>query len=178
VNVIEHHAAKKLANAGHRWQQLQGLGLVGLGGVEAREFAVLKQLIIRGAERQIDRHGLWHGGIGTALGDTRAVGLLGDVRADLGQVVLRRGLWPRGQACRTCAHQVGTASEQVPGGAPLGRRDLGLWEPAPAPQGGNLVGSALVVFGRATMDGVHREGRPQDEGNALVRPEVGEPGPR
>ena len=83
-NGREHHEAKTLAKAGHRVPPRQGLGLVVLGGVEEREFAVLKPLIIRGDERQIDLNGLVPGGIGKALGDTRAVGLLGAVLADLG----------------------------------------------------------------------------------------------
>jgi hypothetical protein len=46
----------------------------------------LQLRIIIGEERQSDRQGLLHSRIGTALGAPRAVGLLGDVLADLGQV--------------------------------------------------------------------------------------------
>jgi len=37
------------------------------------------------------------------------------------------------------AHQVGAAPEQVAGGAPLSRIDIGLWQHAATQQGGNLL---------------------------------------
>ena len=52
-----------------------------------------------------------------------------------------------------------------------------MGEHAPAPPGGNLVGIDLGVFGLAAMESLQDEGRPQDAGQALVRPEVGQPVP-
>ena len=177
VQCIAPPEATNLAKAGSSVQPRQGLGLVVRGGCEERACAVVKPRISSGDARLNDRKGLGHGGCGTALGDTRAVGRIGAVRAARGQVGLRRGRVPRGQACRTGAQQVGTASEQGPGGAPWGRRAIGLGEQAPAPQGGLLVGIARVVCGLAPMDGVPREGLPQDDGKALVRTEGDAPGP-
>lgn len=82
-----------------------------------------------------------------------------------------------GQEFSAFAHQVGAAPEQVAGGAHLSRRDRGFWEHATAQQGSNLVRINLVVFSLAAMDGLHGEGMSQDEGNVLLRTEIGEPIP-
>jgi hypothetical protein len=98
VNFIAQHEAEKLANAGPSLQQIQGLGIVVLGGFEDRECEVLQQLILIGDERQSDLKGLVHGRIVKALGDPRAVGLRGDFLADLRHVVLRIGMLHMGGA--------------------------------------------------------------------------------
>jgi hypothetical protein len=170
--------AQTLAQAGPRGPPRQGRGLGGRGGVAARAGAVVTPRSSRGEGRQRARTGLGHGGLGNARGAPRAVGLRGDVLAHLGPVVVRRGMWPRGQACRPLAPPVGTASAHGPGGALLGRLDSGLGAQAAAPQGSHRVGSARVVCGLAPLEGGPRAGRPQDAGKARVRPQVGEPGPR
>jgi hypothetical protein len=75
------------------------------------------------------------------------------------------------------AHQMGAAPEQVAGGTHLGWIDISLWQHATAQQGGNLLGIDLVLFGLTAVDGFHLEGVSQDEGNALLSAEVGEPIP-
>ena len=55
--------------------------------------------------------------------------------------------------------------------------DVGLREHAAAEQDGDLVGVDLVVFGLAAVDGLHVEGVAQDEGDAFLGAEVGEPVP-
>jgi hypothetical protein len=50
-------------------------------------------------------------------------------------------------------------------------------EHAAAQQSGNLVGSELVIFGLAAMDGVHVEGVPQAKGDFWCSAELGEPLP-
>jgi hypothetical protein len=52
-----------------------------------------------------------------------------------------------------------------------------LREHATAKESSNLVGIALVIFGLAAVDGLHREGMPEDKGNALRGAEVSEPVP-
>ena len=68
------------------------MGIVVFGGFEDIEFQVFEQCIVIGDEGQIDRDGLLHGCFLKALGDTLAVGLVGDLLADLGQVVLCVGI--------------------------------------------------------------------------------------
>jgi len=70
------------------------MGSVVLGGFEDREFQVFASCIIIGDEGESALEGLWHGRCLKALGDTRAVGLGGDLRADLGHVVLCVGSLP------------------------------------------------------------------------------------
>ena len=70
-----------------------------------------------------------------------------------------------------------TAPQEVTGGAHLSWINIGLWEHPPSEQGCNLLRIDLVVFGLAAVDGFHIKGMSQDERNALVRTEVGEPIP-
>src|SRR5688572_11049626 len=63
------------------------------------------------------------------------------------------------------------------GGAYLSGIDVGLWQHAAAQQGGNFLRIDLVIFGLAAVDGVHIERMSQDEGNALLSAEIGEPIP-
>src|SRR5262249_11673138 len=67
--------------------------------------------------------------------------------------------------------------QKVTGGAHLRWIHRGLWEHAPAEPGGHLLGIDLVVLGLPAVDGLHREGMPQDKGHALLSPEVSEPVP-
>ena len=69
------------------------------------------------------------------------------------------------------------APEQVSGGTPLSRIDIGLREHAAADQHSNLVGVDLIVVGLAPMNGFHVQGVAQDEGNPLLRAKVREPVP-
>ncbi len=48
---------------------------------------------------------------------------------------------------------------------------------AAAEQAGDLAGVDLVVLGLAAVDGLHVQGVAEDEGDALVLAEVGEPVP-
>ena len=177
MDCIPQHAAEHRAKAGHGVYQGEGMGIVVLGGCEEGEFQLLEERIIRGEEGQIDRHGLLHGGIVTALGPPVAMRFVGNLLADLGHVVVAIGMLPMGQECSAFAHQGGAAPAQVTGGAHLRWRDRGLRE-HPAPQhGGNLVRIDLVVCRFPAVEGFHGEGMPQDEGEAFLNPEVSEPGP-
>jgi hypothetical protein len=177
VHGIAHHEAEACAKARDSVSQVAGMGLVGLGGVEERAFEVLAQVIIRGAEREVDRKGRVPRGIAQALSPPRAVGLIGHLLAELGPVVLAGGLLDMRQACGACAHQVCTAPEQGTGGPQLGGSDRGLWAQAAAAQGGKRVRIACVVCGLAPVEGVPGEGVTPPEGKALVRPQSGAPRP-
>jgi hypothetical protein len=75
------------------------------------------------------------------------------------------------------AHQMGATPEPVAGGAPLGRIDINLRSHSAPQERGHLLGIDLVMFGLAAVDGFHLEGVSQDEGNALLSTQVGEPIP-
>jgi hypothetical protein len=115
------------------------------------------------------------GRIVKALGHPVAVGFVGTLLADLGQVIRAIGMLHMGQEFRAFVHQVGTAPEQVAGCPPVGRIDTGMGKPAPAPQRRNLLRIDLVMLGLAPVDGVHQEGVSEDKGDALFGTQVGEP---
>jgi len=178
MDVVEQHEAEDLAEAGHRWQQIQGMGVMVRGSFDDGEFDVTQQLIVVGDEREIHGNALVHRRIGQALGAPVAVALVGDFFADGREVLLAVGIVNMGSAFTTFASQVHASTQQIAGRAHLGRRDIVLWEHPAAPQHGDFLGIALVVCGCAAMDGLHREGVSKDKRQAFASAEVGEPVPR
>jgi hypothetical protein len=87
------------------------------------------------------------------------------------------GLLHVGQECRTLTPQRPAAPPQITSRPPLLGIDRGLGSPPTAPQPGDFVGIARVVFGLAPMDGLHREGMPKHTGHALASAAVGKPIP-
>lgn len=68
----------------------------------------------------------------------------------------------------------GAPAHQVAGGAFLARINVGVGEIAAAQQRGDLQGVDAIVLGLAAMDGLHVEGVPEDELDALLGTEVGD----
>jgi len=177
MDVVEQHEAEDLAEAGHRWQQIQGMGVMVRGSFDDGEFDVTQQLIVVGDEREIHGNALVHRRIGQALGAPVAVALVGDFFADGREVLLAVGIVNMGSAFTTFASQVHASTQQIAGRAHLGRRDIGLWEHPAAPQHGDFLGVDRVVFGLAAMDGLHREGMPEDKRHTVFSTEVRKPVP-
>jgi hypothetical protein len=125
----------------------------------------------------VHRQALLHGGIRKPLGHPGAVGLIGHLVATLRQVVLTSGILDVRQELRTLAHERQPPSEQSTSGPHGGGRDIRRWEHAATEQASTLVGIALVMFRCATMEGFHREGLPEDKGEAFLSAEIGEPIP-
>jgi hypothetical protein len=174
---VKQDAAQDCANAWDGLEEGQGLGIVWLRRCEDQECKSVQPLSIIGDESTGDLKGLWHGDILTTLGSPGPVGLVGNLLAALGQGRLAVGIVPMRSKCRACAPQGRAASEQVAGGAHLRRRDRGWWKHAAAEQRRHLLGSALVVFGLAAVQGFPGESLPQHAGAACCGPYVGEPGP-
>ena len=177
MDVVEQHAAKALANAGHGLQQIPGMGVMVLGGFAAGECDVAKQGIVIGEERAIHCDALGHRRLGNALGHAVSVGFVGALCADGREVRLAVGIVDRGQAFAALAGQGHASTPQGPGRAPLSRRDLGLREPTAAQQPGDVLGVDRVVFGLAAMDGLHGEGMTEDTRDTVCSPEVSQPVP-
>ena len=127
MDFIKLHEAENFVNAGNRLQQIEGMGIVVLGGFQDIEFEVFESLIVIGDQAQVDLDGLLYSCIVKALGDPLAVGLVSDFLANLGQVILVVGRLHMRPEFRAFAHQVGAAPEPVAGGAHLGWVDIGLW---------------------------------------------------
>jgi hypothetical protein len=175
---VAQHTAEDLADAGHRVQEIQGLGIRVLGGGDEGKFPVATQLIGRPDERESDVEACLPRRIGNALGAPVAIGFVGDLVAEGREGILAVGVLARGEEFAALACQVQAAPPPVAGGAPLGRRDSGLGEHPAAQEHGNWMGVELVVFGLAPMEGLHGEGMPEAKRETVVSTQVGKPGPR
>jgi hypothetical protein len=82
-----------------------------------------------------------------------------------------------GQKCSAVTPQGCAAASEVASRAPGSGLDIGWREQAPAEQDGHLLGIELIVLGFAAMHGFHRAGMAQAKGQALWRPESGQPVP-
>jgi len=89
VDVIEPYEAETLAHTGYGLEQIEGMGIGLLGRVEDVEFQVLEQFVVIGDEGQVDRTGLLHRRVVNTFSHALPVGCVGDLLADLGQVVFR-----------------------------------------------------------------------------------------
>src|SRR6266403_253446 len=69
------------------------------------------------------------------------------------------------------------AAEQVTGGAHCSGGDRGLREHTTAQQDGDFMRVDRVVFGLATMDGLHGEGMTEDKRDTVFSTEVRKPVP-
>ena len=67
--------------------------------------------------------------------------------------------------------------KEIPGGSHLCRIDIGHGKEASPQQAGGLEGIDAVILGLGPMDGPHVESVAQDEGDALIGTEIGEPVP-
>ena len=106
MDFVAQHEAEDLADAGHGLQQIQGVGVVVLGGCDEASSRSREELVIIGDERQVDFDTFLYRGIGKALGHALTVGLVGDLFADRGQSVLAVGILDMGQEVSPFMRQV------------------------------------------------------------------------
>jgi len=66
------------------------------GGLEEGKLQSGEPLVVGGEQRQVDLNAFWHGGIGNALGDPILVRFVGDLLAELRQVILAVGVLDMG----------------------------------------------------------------------------------
>jgi hypothetical protein len=124
--LVEQDQTQKLANAGDGLEPVQGLGVVLLRCPHDGQCEIAESLVIEVKQGQVDFHAFGHRGIGKPLGDAGAVGFVGDLLPNLGQVVLPVGLLDMGQECRAFARQMQAAPEEITSRPPRGRLDVGL----------------------------------------------------
>ena len=116
-------------------------------------------------------------GVFEAFHDTFSVLGLGNAAQEIGEIVLAPGILDMGIELCPFSHEVIASSEQVSGCSHLGRVDIGHGDHATFEECSDFVRVDLVVFGFAAVDGFHVEGMAQDEGDALLSTEVGDPVP-
>jgi hypothetical protein len=96
MDVIEQHEAENLADTGRGLQQIQGISVMVFGGLDDGMLQIGKQLVVVGDQRQVDLNAFLHGAIGKALGDPITIRFVGDLLAELRQVVLAVGVLDMG----------------------------------------------------------------------------------
>jgi hypothetical protein len=174
---IEPHQGHDLPHARDGAPPVEGLGRMLCGALPDRQGQAAESLVVVGDPCSVDCEALLHSWVGPPLGHAKAVGLVGDVLAARGQVILAVGLLDRRQELSPWPHQMDAAPPQVAGGPHLSRIDIGLGAHATAEPDGNCVRSDLLVCGVAAVHGFHGEGLPQGKGNTFLRPEVSQPIP-
>ena len=121
-----------LADPRHGLASVQGLGVVRLGGLDHRQFKVAEEAVVVRDAREVHLDTVLYGRIRTALGDALTVRLVGDVLAEGRQVLRARRLLDMGEEFCPLAHPRHATPEEVAGGPPISRIDVGLGEPAAA----------------------------------------------
>ena len=177
VALIQQDEAQACPEARHRLEQRPGVGVVLRRYCDDMPLESAQQWSIVPKPRQVHCHALLHGGSGEALGDTVAVGLVGQLFSHLGPVIRAVGVLDGRQQFRPWPGARHPAPQQVTGCPHGGGRDVGRREQAPAEPHGHLVGVALVVCGLATMHGFPSESRPEDKREPFVSTQIGEPVP-
>jgi hypothetical protein len=128
MDLVQPYEGQDLLDARHRAPAGEGLCLVGLGRLDEIQLQLSEQAVVVIDQPEVHRDAFLHGRLRKAFGDASAVGRVGDVLADLGEVVLGLGMLDMGSELRTFSHQMHAAAEQVTGGAHGGGIDIGLRE--------------------------------------------------
>jgi hypothetical protein len=177
VDLIEQDEAQDLPHAGHRLEPRPRVGVVRCGRFDdvPRESTAPR---VRGPKPcSITCHALLHGRIRAPRGDPVAVGCVGQLCPNLGEVIRAVGIVEMREPLGPCPGEGQPAPAQVTGRAPLGRRDLRLREHAPAAQHGTFVRINLLVLGLATVKSFPVERVAEHDRNRLMSAEVSEPIP-
>ena len=97
VAFVAPHEAAARAHTGPGLPQLEGGGSMGGGRLDDRAFSVAQQWVVRGDQGQVDCDALVYGGISTAFGHALTVRCVGELLANLGEVVVAIGMLDMGQ---------------------------------------------------------------------------------
>jgi hypothetical protein len=175
MDCVEQHQTQDLAEPGDGLEQRQGLGLVLFGRFEDGALSSAEELGIVPEQGESHCHALLDRESGEPLGDARTVGFLRELLPALWEIVLAVRGRTVGQQLSALARQISPAP--VPRGTHGGRRDVGLGEPATTEQGSDFLCINRVVFGFATVNGLHVQGMAEDKRDILLGTQIGEPGP-
>jgi hypothetical protein len=145
---------------------------------EARQCAGAAPRVIVATQGAVDCATLRPGGLGQPLRPAVTVGVVGALLPTRRQVVRALGVLAMGQPRRALPPAVEPAPAPGARRTPLGGRDRGLGEPAPAPEPRAFVRGHPGVVRCATMAGFPSEGRPEDAGHPCPLPPGRPPIPR
>lgn len=105
-------------------------------------------------KRQIELDILLDGYILKTFCNALPFGFIGQL-ACFGQIVLMIGVLYMGEKFGPFPNQMGSSSEQVPGGPHIGRINIGHGNQSSSEQSSYLIGVYFVVLCLASMDGFH-----------------------
>ena len=174
---IQPYQGENLADAWDRAPPVAGVGIVVLGQLDTRQRQLAEQVVSVRDPGAVPLDTLRDRRRGKARGAAGAMGLVGDVLADGGQMVLTVRMVEGGEARCPCAPPRPPAPEPITGGAPLGGIDVRRREHRAAEPPGDRIGIAPSVLRLAPGQGLPGEGVAQDDGPPLVGAAVGEPLP-
>src|SRR3990172_1719307 len=177
VDLVEDRERQDLADTGDGAEAMEGVGIVTLGGADDVELERGDEPVVVVEQGEIDRDALAYGGVGEVIEESLAVGGIGDAFAPGLEIVLVERVLDVSEELAALADEVKAAAQEVPGGPHGLGVDVGLGQHAAAQQHGDLVGIDLVVLGLAAVDGLRGQGVAEDEGDAFLGAQVGEPVP-
>ena len=177
VDLVEDDKGEYFADAVDGSQTVKDVGVVYLGRSDDEEFEIREQGIVVIDKHKIDFDALLHAGIREAFGNATSVGFVGDLFADLREVVLAVGVLNMAEEFGTLSLEVVATPEEVPGRAHLLGINVSHRDHVSAKENTDLFGIDTIVFGFASMDRLHIEGVTEDEGDVLFGTEVGKPVP-
>ena len=158
-------------------KQMEGIGIVLTRVSKDVAFEIPDRAIEVIDEFEIGRDTHANIGIFELFGDTLAMNFIGDLLAELGEVVLAVGVLDVAKEIGAFSHQVGTPAHEIPGGAHGSGIDVGLRDHACAKESADFLRIDSVVLGFTSMDGFHVEGVAEDEGDVFAIAEISEPVP-
>jgi hypothetical protein len=178
LDVVPEAPAQPGAKPRNRPSQLPRVRVLRRGRPAAGSLHGAAPVVVVPKPGQRHREALLHRRSGAPRRDATTVGGSGHLLAARGQVVLAGGVLDMRQQRGAGAPAVHPAPAESACRPQRRGLDVGLREHAPAPAPGDVLGSAWVVRGFAPMEGCQVEGRPEADGQALLRPPIGQPGPR
>jgi hypothetical protein len=116
VDCIAQHEGQDLVNAWHWTQAIEGLRIVGLGALHEIQRQISEQVVVVADQREVHGNVLLDGWPGKPLSHAFPIRFIGQLLADLGQIILAIDILHMGQQLGPCAHQRHPAPAQIPRG--------------------------------------------------------------
>ena len=126
---------------------------------------------------EINIHAFAHTGIFESVGESFAIGFIGQFCSNIREIALVICILNMGQKMTALANEIKSSAQDIAGGSHFGRIDIRLRNHAAAQQDGNLMSIDAIVFGFASMDGFHIESVSEDKGDVFTGAKIGEPVP-
>ena len=177
ADLKEKSKGEDLADAVDGHEKAKGVGVVDPGELKGGVLELGDEVVVVVEEGEVGPDAGPDSGIIKDLGEAFAVGGRSQGSGGLGQIVLGEGILDMGQELSPLASEVKAAAQEIASGAHLAGIDVGVGKGPGAKKNGNLSGIDLVILGLAAMDGLHVEGVAEDEGDALIGAEIGQPVP-